>query len=281
MKLLLAFCLFLLQTLLFADKNQSSTDDDEPTFAEDLFRKREFDFGIRGGLGYKPEDRFESDLKNYKTISSPNEFSTARLSSFRKTTNNEFFARIRLFSHSKFGFVFGSNYFQNFNITEASSAGYYSKLDFKLSTDFFFLTYHHIFPFRRFFIETGLGLGVNTVTWQTSGVSLSRFGYYNQDGFMVGNGLGYRMDTSINRQISNNFVLQLGLMYNYHTVPSFNGSFNDSFGSFYVRSDGTVAPILNSEVQNSAFETSYASRKLDMRVGNAVVYFGVVFRFSL
>ena len=46
-------------------------EEDEESPAVERFRKRDFELGIRYGLGYHAEDRFESQLKNYKSESSP------------------------------------------------------------------------------------------------------------------------------------------------------------------------------------------------------------------
>lgn len=271
------------------DKNNSKetyVEDDEDSPAVDRFRKREFELGIRYGLGHRPEDRFESQLKNYKSESSGYVYNYAVLSSFNKTTNSELLARIRLYENSKVGFVYGNTQFNRFHLSEITflfAPNVYTAtiLNFKLSVEYFFLMYYHEFKFKKFFIEAGMGMGVNTISWKTNGHVVSRYEYTPQSGFMVGNGLGYKLELSMNKKITNHWILQLGGFYNYYTVPSFNGNFNDNSGSFYIRSDGTVAPLSNSEFRDSIIDTNYASRQLDMRAGNIVFFISSIFRFSL
>jgi hypothetical protein len=283
---------------IFAEsKKETKIEQDEPTIAEDLIRKKDLDIGFRLGFGYKPEDRFESDLRNFSVDSSF--FSQRQVGSFRNSTNQEFFGRIKVFQNSKIGFVFGGSNFEKFKFTE-TSLGSITELNFKIRADFMFLTYHFIFPFNRFFLEAGLGMGVNTISWSTSGRSYVRgLGYSRQNGFMVGNGLGYRVDFSFNKKIFNQVVFQIGLFYNYYTVPSFNGSLNDSQSSFYFN-NGSVTGISNNQAGQTStqdsrgnldqisqillqerFENDQASRKLDMRMGNLILNFGLSLQFSL
>lgn len=264
-----------------------NTPQPEPQFEEkeespsvDRFRKRELEIGLRGGVGYKPEDRFEAELKNYKTESAPYVISNTEVSPFRRTSHWEIFARMRVFTNSKFGVVYGSTRFQNFNLTEYTNLGFFTRLNFKFKTDFFFLTYHYEIPYKKYTFDLGVGLGVNTITWQTNGAIFSRFGFTEQSGFMVGNGLGYRMDASVSRKINDFTLLQLGVFYNYYTVPFFNGGFNDGFGSYFVRDDGSVTVLQDSSTQQTIYETSEASRRLDVRVGTFMLYAGVLLRVN-
>lgn len=261
-------------------------EEDEDSPAVDRFRQREFEIGVRYGIGSKPEDRFESQLKNYKSESSPFVYSQTQLSPFRNTINMEFLARIRLYENSKVGFVYGQTQFNRFHINEVTSIyapTLYSttRLNFNLKVEYFFLMYYHEFKFKNFYVEAGMGLGVNTVTWKTDGNTFSSDAYYPQTGYMVGNGLGYKLELSLNRKITNNWIFQFGGFYNYYTVPSFDGNFNSSSGSFYLRADGTVAPLSTSEFRDTVIDTNFASRKLDMRTGNIVFFVSTLFRFSL
>ena len=293
------FFLFTILSIFTESKKEIPTEDNEPTIAEDLLRKKDFDIGFRLGLGYKPEDRFDSELKNFKYEYSTL-YSNTMISNFRNSTNQEFFGRVKIFQNQKMGFVFGGSNFEKLKLSE-TTLNSFTELNFKIKADFIFITYHFIFPFRSFFLEAGLGMGVNTVSWSTNGYSYNRIlGYSDQKGFLVGNGLGYRLDFSFNKKIFNNFVFQTGLFYNYYTVPYFNGSINNSQSSIYLNSNGTIAglPIneANQVQQNQAtqgnlnqinqllierYETDEATRRLDMRMGNLILNFGVSLHFSL
>ncbi len=265
-------------------------EEDEESPAVERFRKRDFELGIRYGLGYHAEDRFESQLKNYKSESSPYIINYTSLSPFRNTSNSEFLARIRLYENSKAGFVYGNTQFNRFYLSEVTSlyapnvnTSVYTatRLNFNIKVEYFFLMYTHEFKFKKFFVEAGMGMGINTVSWKTDGNAVSRYEYTPQTGFMVGNGLGYKLELSLNKKLNDYLVFQFGGFYNYYTIPSFNGTFNDDSGSFYLRSDGTIAPLSTSEFRDSIIDTNYASRQLDMRAGNAVLFASILFRFSL
>lgn len=261
-------------------------EEDADSPAVDRFRKRDFELGIRYGLGYHPNDKFQSQLRNYKSESSSYVYSQTNLSPFHNTTNFEFLARLRLYENSKVGFVYGNTQFNRFHLTEVTS--FYvpnpytvTRLNFNIKVEYFFLMYTHEFKFKKFFIEAGMGMGINTISWKTNGHLASEHEYSPQGGFMVGNGLGYKLELSLNKKVSDQLVLQFGSFYNYYTVPSFNGTFNENSGSFFIRSDGTVAPLSNSEFRDSVIDTNYASRQLDMRAGNIVFFVSSLYRFSL
>jgi hypothetical protein len=293
-KIFFSLVLFLFLSLpLFSQAKQEKqntkdayVEEDEESPAVDRFRKREFELGVRYGLGYHPDDRFQAQLKNYKSESSAYIYSYTTLSPFNHTTNAEFLARIRLYENSKAGFVYGNTSFNKFHLNEittlyAPSVYTTTKLNFDIKVEYFFLMYNHEFKFKKFYVEAGMGMGINTISWQTSGDVFSRSGYTPQTGFMVGNGLGYKLELSLNKKITDNWILQFGGFYNYYTVPSFRGTFNDDSGSFYIRSDGTIAPLSTSEFRDSIVDTNFASRQLDMRAGNIVFFVSGIFRFSL
>lgn len=291
--------LFFLLPILSQSKKETVIEE-EPTIAEDLIRKKDFDIGFRLGLGYKPEDRFDAELKNFRfDFFSP--YTNTNISSFKNSTHQEFFGRVKIFQNQKMGFVFGGSNFEKFKFTE-NTLNSQTELNFKIKADFIFITYHFIFPFRKFFLEAGLGMGVNTVSWSSSGYSYNRFlGYSDQKGFIVGNGLGYRLDFSFNKKIFNNFVFQTGLFYNYYTVPYFNGSINNSQSSIYINPNGTITGLPNNQANQPAstqdtagnlnqiyqlliierYETDQATRRLDMRMGNLILNFGISLQFSL
>jgi hypothetical protein len=268
------------------NNNDTYVEEDGESPAVERFRKRDFELGIRYGLGYHPDDRFQSQLKNYKSESSSYVYSHTTLSSFHNTTNTEFLARIRLYENSKVGFVYGNTQFNRFHINEVTSVytpNIYTatRLNFSIKVEYFFLMYYYEFKFKNFFVEAGMGMGVNTISWKTNGHVISEYEYTPQNGFMVGNGLGYKLELSINKKLIDQWVLQFGAFYNYYTAPSFSGTFNDNSGSFFIRSDGTVAPLSNSGFRDSIVDTNYASRQLDMRAGNIVFFVSTLFRFSL
>ena len=43
-------------------------------------------------------------------------------------------------------------------------------------------------------------MGINTVSWKTNGHAVSRFEYTPPNQFMVGNGLGYKLELSANKK---------------------------------------------------------------------------------
>lgn len=263
---------FFLSLAVYAEETQEE---------EEEYKKREFEVGLRSGIGHKPEDRFETQLKNYRTLTGPNIYAQTSLSSFDRTSNLEFLFRIRLSSNSKAGFNYGNAFYNDFKFNEVNNLQLVTAINYRLKVDYFQLGYIHEFYFRKFYIEAGFGMGVNTVSLDSGGYTGFPGGYSKVDGFMVGNGLSYRLETSINKKITDLLVLQGGVMYNYFTVPSFNGRINESAGSLYLRSDGTISAFTQGEYRDSFVTSEYAVRRLDARIGNIVFFFSVLLKISL
>ncbi|MDX1961039.1 MAG: hypothetical protein SFU98_20890 [Leptospiraceae bacterium] len=242
---------------------------------------RKFEIGARMGSGYHPKDKFENDLGTYRSLNNTFTPSFTNLSPFRKTTNTEFFARVRWSDRWKGGVLFGNTGFENFRLEEIDQALAYSKLNFRMDTDFLLLTVYYEWKFNKYFIDFGGGMGVNNTGIKTNGYIISaRNSIYEQEGTLVGNGLAYRLESSLSRSITENILLQVGVSGSVVTAPYFSGSLNGESGSFYIRADGTVAGLNQAEFTSSLASTNFASRRLDMVYGYGQIFVGTVYRFG-
>ncbi|MCB1141581.1 MAG: hypothetical protein KDK54_05045 [Leptospiraceae bacterium] len=278
----LIFLITLLATPLLSEKiggiGDPKTEDDYEDKEEKL--PRTLEIGFRIGQGYKAEDRLESNLRDYKTYSGPNVYSKTFLSPFSYQTNTEAFFRTYWDDRSKVGFTFGNLNFDNFLLEEYNSAGEYTRLKFQFNTMYFFLNYHYQWRFRKNILEAGLGLGVNHTEMNPNGYYYSRFGYYDQSGYMGANGLSYRVEAAWNRFFTANYFFQLGASISMHTAPAFSGSFNDESGALYLRSDGSLGILTNSDITNSVVLTNYASRNLDLKYSTFQITLGLGTQFD-
>ncbi len=252
-----------------------------PEKEEEIELEREFEVGIRGGVGYRGDDRLSNALENYKTFSGTGVYGSTSLSPFHISKNLEAYARTRWSTNSKAGFLVGSGSFAKFNLTEINTYPEYTRINFKLGTDYLFLTYHHEWHFKKFLVEGGIALGVNNTELSPSGYTISQFGTKELSGFMTASGLSYRLELGVKKKIIESIYLESGFTATMHTAPYFNGSFNDSLGSYYIKSDGSLELLSNSQFKDSIAYTTIASRKLDMVYSVFQLYIGVSKRFSL
>ena len=272
MRLLLSIILLVSFSLI----SQPAPDKDEEVDLE-----REFEVGIRGGVGYRGDDRLSNALENYKTFSGVNVYGTTYLSPFHFSRNLEAYARTRWTDRSKAGFLVGRGNFQKFYLLETNTSPEITRINFNLGSDYLLLSYHQEWIYKKFIIEGGILFGVNNTEMSPQGYTLSRYGYKELNGFMTASGLSYRLELGLKRKIKESLYYEAGFSATMHTAPYFNGSFNDSLGSYYVRSDGSLELLSNSQFGESIAYTNYASRKLDMVYSVLQLYVGLSKRFSL
>lgn len=254
----------------------------EPTPEEvEIELEREYEIGFRGGIGYRGDDRLSNALENYKSYSGPGIYGTTTLSPFHISKNLEAYARTRWTNHSKVGFLLGTGNFPSFHLNEINTSPEFTRIQFKLGSDYFFLTYHYEWLFKKFSVEGGIALGINNTELSPTGFTVSRFGYSELNGFMTANGLSYRLELGVKKLIRERIYLETGFTTTMHTAPAFNGSFNDSLGSYYVKSDGSLDLLTNSQFQESITNTTLSSRKLDMVYSVFQIYIGIAKRFSM
>lgn len=243
-----------------------------------LFAKT-FEIGLRFGYGYMPENRFQSQLKNYKTENSPYILSSVNVSSFNHLKNWELIGRMQYWDKTKFGINIGGSNFPNFQIQEASSDAYLANINLNLSNQYFILTFHYEWKIRKAFIDTGIGLGINQTALKTDAVTIGQFYYDREIGRFSGNGLSYRIETSYNKKIKNHLIFQTGIVYNYHTIPELNGTINGVGASPLLKSDGSVVFLPVSAIADAIGQGVYPIRKLDVTMSNIILFCSFVYEF--
>lgn len=271
MKLLFSLFLFLVLSPQYGS--------DTGSLEKDL--EREFEVGIRGGLGYRGDDRLSNALENYKSYSGTGLFGATSLSPFNTATNLEAYARTRWTTSTKAGFIAGNSRFPRFHLEEFNTLPEYTKINFQLSTSYLLLSFHQEWFWKRWILEGGILLGINMTELNPSGTTINRFGVTDLNGFMTANGLSYRLELGVKRKIVESYYWEMGLSATMHTAPYFSGSFNETLGSYYVKTDGSLELLSNSQFKESAALTEVASRRLDMVYSVLQLYLGVAKRFSL
>lgn len=252
----------------------------ESDFENDPLLKH-LEVGFRSGVGYKPEDRFESQLRSYRSDNSYGVYTYSKFQPFHLSNNLEFYTKLTWSDNFKVGLSFGNTAYEKSSITEINTNLEFTKLDFKFKHEYLFMNLFYLWNFRKFYLETGIGLGINNTIWKTGGYSIIYEKYKNQNGYMTGNGLSYRAEASYNYLWNESVVLNIGLTYNYHTVPKFDGIMNQKSSSYYLNSDGTIATASPDQYRNSVLKDAYITRSLDMAISNTVLFFGVSYRFNL
>lgn len=246
--------------------------DSEPTILE---------FGIRGGIGFRSKDRFERNLEGFSSTFQPGIISRTRAEGFRNLDLGDLFFRVGFSRNQRLGLVLGTGQFQKSNLTEITSDGFLTRLDFGINTNFLLFTYHYLWDIqKRWGVEAGLGFGGNETLWTASGFSGSSREYFPQEGRLRGSGISFRADSSIYFRPNDTVVFQVGLQYTHHSVPSFSGSWNGAQATFYIREDGRTTPLTESRVADTILLTNQFTRALDMNAGYLGIHFSTLLRFS-
>jgi len=237
--------------------------------------------GVRAGIGFRAKDRFESDLENFTSTFQPGVFSRSNVTGFRNLNMGEVLLRMGIDNNQRFGFTVGNVDYSRATLTELTNDGFYTRLSFDINTTYLLFTYHYLWQLnKQWSLEAGLGLGANETLWYSGGTTYSVRESFDQRGRLSGNGISYRMESSFNFRPNDLIVLQIGILWGLHTVPSFNGSWNGASSTFTIREDGRTTPLSESRVTDTIILTNQFARSLDMSSSYSSLYFSTMLRFS-
>lgn len=251
----------------------------KPQIELDSEESLSWELGLRAGIGYKGEDRLNSYLRGFTDTYDPRVATKTKLNPPDTLAQGELFLRRKIASESRVGFIGGYREWKRFGIRQISTEPFYTELNFRLSNPYFLLMYWHDWAYKRWSFEAGLGLGMSQVYWDTKGFATSGREYYPQEGSLTGTGIEFRLEGSTSRKITDSTSLQLGLALSWINIPSLTGSFNGETASFYLREDGRVTPLTESNNQAAILLTNQFSRKLEFQALTTVLFFGVAQKF--
>lgn len=241
-----------------------------------------FSAGVRLGVGYTPQSRFYNYLENYSALAPNSGYSKIKLGKYHSLNNGEILFGLKWYDGLKFSLALGNSGYHQFSLQERHSRPYYLHLKNRIYSNYMILSYHYTWNFRKFFVDTGVGLGINETYWKTDGFSVyPPYGYQRESSKLYGNGLSYRMETSINKKLFRSLTMQLGVRLDYHTIPSFSGLINQEVGNYYLNTEGKLNSGQNEELINSAFFQSYYTRKLEMANGNLIFFLAAIYNFQI
>lgn len=238
-----------------------------------------WELGLRAGIGYKGGDRLNSFLRGFTDTYDPRVASKTKLNPPSNVSQGELFLRRRIGAESQIGFIGGYREWQKFGLKQVSSEPFYTDLTFKLSNPYFLLMYWHEWNYKRWIFQGGLGAGMSQVYWDSKGYATSGRETFRQEGSLTGTGIEFRLEGSVNRRITESTSLQLGIALSWINIPSLNGTFNGESASFYLREDGRVTPLTESNNQTAILVTNQFSRKLEFQVLTTTLFFGVAQKF--
>lgn len=266
------FFLFFLSPIEAESSRRFSNDDSDSNIIE---------VGVRAGIGFRAKDRFESDLENFTSTFQPGVFSRSNVTGFRNLNMGEVLLRMGIDNNQRFGFTAGNVDYSRATLTEVTNDGFYTRLSFDINTTYLLFTYHYLWQLnKQWSLEAGLGLGANETLWNSGGTTYSIRESFEQRGRLSGNGISYRMESSFNFRPNDLIVLQIGILWGLHTVPSFNGSWNGASSTFTIREDGRTTPLSESRVTDTIILTNQFARSLDMSSSYSSLYFSTMLRFS-
>ncbi|WCL50399.1 hypothetical protein [Leptospira sp. GIMC2001] len=237
--------------------------------------------GFRAGLGFRAKDRFENNLESFTSTFQPGVYSRSQVDGFRTMTTGELLLRTGIGDNQRFGIALGTLQYDKSSLTELTSDGFYTRLNFNLYTNYLIFTYHYLWDFHKNWgIEGGMGFGANETWWRSDGYAISASEYFPQKGTLRGNGISFRAEASLNYRVSELFLIQFGILVGVNQVASFSGSWNGSAATFYIREDGRTTPLSQSRAVDSIVLTNQFARSLDMNTSYTSLYFSGMLRFS-
>ncbi len=238
-----------------------------------------WELGLRAGIGYKGEDRLNSFLRGFTDTYDPRIASKTVLDPPNRISQGELFLRKKISSESWAGLIGGYREWQKFGLKQFSSEPFYTDLSFKLSNPYFLLMYWHEWNYKRWIFQSGLGIGMSQVYWDSKGYATSVKETFRQEGSLSGTGIEFRLEGAVSRKITESTSLQLGVALSWINIPSLSGTFNGESASFYLNENGNVTLLTESANQAAMLATRQFSRKLEFQVLTTTLFLGVSQKF--
>ncbi|EMO63834.1 hypothetical protein LEP1GSC133_1994 [Leptospira borgpetersenii serovar Pomona str. 200901868] len=238
-----------------------------------------WELGLRAGIGYKGEDRLNSFLRGFTDTYDPRIASKTVLDPPNRIAQGELFLRKKISSESWAGLIGGYREWQKFGLKQFSSEPFYTDLSFKLSNPYFLLMYWYEWNYKRWIFQSGLGIGMSQVYWDSKGYATSVKETFRHEGSLTGTGIEFRLEGVVSRKITESTNLQLGLAFSWINIPSLSGTFNGESASFYLSENGNVTLLTESTNQTAMLATRQFSRKLEFQVLTTILFLGVSQKF--
>ncbi|EJP03169.1 hypothetical protein J9305_10720 [Leptospira interrogans] len=273
------FFLFCPYSILKAQSSKIKTHSVKPALEIPNPEEENWELGLRAGIGYKGEDRLNSFLRGFTNTYDPGVASKTELDPPKQTTQVELFIRKRIASESQIGFIGGYREWQKFGLKQFSSEPFYTDLKFKISNPYALLMYWHEWNYKRWIFQGGLGAGMSQVYWDSEGYATSGKETFRQEGSLSGTGIEFRLEGAVSRRITESASIQLGIAFSWINIPSLSGTFNGESASFYLRENGNITPLTESDNQTSMLVTNQFSRKLEFQVLTTTLFFGIAQKF--
>ncbi|EQA47038.1 hypothetical protein LEP1GSC050_0973 [Leptospira broomii serovar Hurstbridge str. 5399] len=238
-----------------------------------------WEFGARFGAGMRGQNRFDHNLNGFSSTLDPRVPSETRERNDRTMTQGEILIRTRFAGNFKVGVLGGFHYFRNFGLTNITGDPFYTRLNFGMESLYFLAMVWQDGRVNRWLNwEAGFGGGYTKALWISRGYATNGKEYFQQDGNLSGTGIEFRLEGSLSTPVTNHISLSAGVFLSWINIASFDGSFNGSSSSIYIRQDGRVTPLTESANQTNILLSQQYSRKLDMQSAYGGIFFGVNYR---
>lgn len=251
----------------------------KPALERPNLEEHYWELGLRAGIGYKGEDRLNSFLRGFTDTYDPRIASKTVLDPPNRIAQGELFLRKKISSESWAGLIGGYREWQKFGLKQFSSEPFYTDLSFKLSNPYFLLMYWYEWNYKRWIFQSGLGIGMSQVYWDSKGYATSVKETFRHEGSLTGTGIEFRLEGVVSRKITESTNLQLGLAFSWINIPSLSGTFNGESASFYLSENGNVTLLTESTNQTAMLATRQFSRKLEFQVLTTILFLGVSQKF--
>jgi hypothetical protein len=239
-----------------------------------VFLSAEHTLEITGSKSYHPYSRFDSSLAQFSADVYPGTINSTDLNRMKGGESFEIGYNQRT-GDQRFGIKFSHWEGDPFGLQNYSSGPFYTNLQFGIRSNSLRFQYEKIFmKTESWDIHYGAGAGLVSTEWTAAGIGIGSQ-FIPQDGRLVGTGLALRLETGGVHRITNRTSIGVGVFWDQHMTASFSGTWNGDISNFYLREDGRITPIADSQVRDTILYTEQFTRKLDVSLGLTGIYFSV------
>jgi hypothetical protein len=237
-----------------------------------LFLKAEHTFEITGSRSFHPYSRFDSGLSQFSADVYPGTINSTDLDRLRGGQSIELGYNQRS-GDQRFGIKFSHWEGDPFGLQNYTSGPFYTNLQFGMRSNSLRFQYEKIFKRTESWdFHYGAGAGLISTEWTANGWGVGEQ-WIPQEGRLVGTGLALRLELGSVHRITDRTSMGIGFFWDQYMTPSLSGTWNGDLSNIYLREDGRLTPIADTQIRDTILYTEQFTRKLDISLGLTGIYF--------
>lgn len=213
----------------------------------------QLEVGLGYSFAYRWHDTFDRGMEKYRTTLNPSTLSASQADDFRLLNAGEFSFRFGEFpgENQFLGLTVGSLAAPALAVKEIRTDGTYTDTEWRFRVPYFLFTYAMHIPVERIrFLrqwkwELGGGFGfIPDGRWNVDGYSISPIQVRQTNSRQVAaSGNILRLEAGIYRTFREHFFFRGGLRFTYAYLGGFQGTINNTDGSYYYLKNGGIMPL--------------------------------------